>query len=65
MYREVTGSDHSDGSGNLPVHSSVPGGYQCFSFAVSVEDLLNHPYSCCEAQMLNYPLVMLPDEYPW
>ena len=35
MYREVTGSDHSDGSGNLPVHSSVPGGYRCFSFAVS------------------------------
>ncbi len=34
MYREVTGSDHSDGSGNLPVHSSVPGGYRCFSFAV-------------------------------
>ncbi len=36
MYREVTGSDHSDGSGNLPVHSSVPGGYRCFSFAVRV-----------------------------
>ena len=34
MYREVTGSNHSDGSGNLPVHSSVPGGYRCFSFAV-------------------------------
>ena len=44
MYREVTGSDHSDGSGNLPVHSSVPGGYRCFSFAVYVFSLLkeNH-----------------------
>ena len=37
MYREVTGSDHSDGSGNLPVHSSVPGGYRCFSFAVEMQ----------------------------
>ena len=36
MYREVTGSNHSDGSGNLPVHSSVPGGYRCFLFAVRV-----------------------------
>ncbi len=30
-----------------------------------MEDLLKHPYSCCQAQILNHLLVMVLDEYPW